>query len=51
MKVVASGSFESSRVRFREGDPSPKGRKGWRGQAVQVYNKFTQKLAKRKSVL
>ena len=48
MREVMNGTFESSRVIMREKLSSPKGRRTWRGQAVQVYNKFTQMLAKRK---
>jgi hypothetical protein len=51
MKVVIKGSLESSRPMIRIGYPSPKGRSEWRGQAVQVYNKFAEKLMKRKSTL
>lgn len=48
MREVMTGSFESSRVILREKLSSPKGRRTWRGQAVQVYNKFTKMLVKRK---
>jgi len=51
MKKIIEGSFESSREMIRRRDPSPKGRLDWRGQAVQVYNKFAKKLTKRKSEL
>jgi hypothetical protein len=51
MRVVITGSSESSNVILRRRAPSSKGRLDWRGQAVQVYNKFTKKLMKRKSSL
>jgi len=51
MRIVITGSSESSKIKIRGKNPSPKGRMDWRGQAVQVYNKFTKKLTKYKSSL
>jgi hypothetical protein len=40
MKVVAQGSFESSKFRFKEKVSPSKVKKGWRCRAIKIYKRF-----------
>jgi hypothetical protein len=48
MEKLISGSFESSKDITRGKITSSKKRSDWHNQVIQTYNKFTQKLIKRK---